>query len=314
MKIKDYLLLLVLLFLMTGCRKLHPARSSPSSNITSIKGSISSIASGRHPYIEILMKIEGTVSGGIYEPILDFKKANFAVTENNGPVVLTDITYSREPLSAVLVLDRSGSMIWDGSDIALNTAVISFIEGLVGIDAVEIIDFGDEVIIKQKFTNDKDALKDAINSSESFMPATAVWAATGIGIQEIQKAPSVNKILIVMTDGGDNYSDVISSTTYPTVDAVIAFAQSVGQQVHTIGYTQSSISGGRLERLALETGGTYTFTPLAADLIDIYKGFIPSVIDHAVLHYRTLIKGSKSVEIFLNYGPFNEKYTSNYSS
>ncbi|MFH1379839.1 MAG: VWA domain-containing protein [bacterium] len=301
------ILVFLCLWYTLGCTKFNPQRSSPAANIAGIRGSVTSIASGRHPFIEILIKIEGTVSGGIYAPIIDFKKSNFAVIENNGPVILTDISYSRAPISAILVLDRSGSM-WGDPHANLNAAVIGFIDGLLGIDEVEIIDFGDSVTIKQAFTNNKDELKDAVNSSESDMLATAVWAGTGIALEETQKASSKNVLLIVMTDGYDNYSEEISSD-YPSVEAVIAYAKSIGQAVHTVGYSSSDDD---LESLALETGGTYNYADTAAALITIYGGFIPSEVNHTILHYRTRESGSKKVEIYLNYGPFNQLFTSNY--
>lgn len=299
--------MICLIFSFVGCKKLHPTRSNPPSNITNIFGSISDVRTDHSPYMELYVKITDQNN----TPIIDFQIGDFAITENNTPLPIDSITYSRTPLSVVLVLDRSGSMD-DGSANPpykqLNEAVIGFINALSLIDMVEIIDFGTTVEISKEFTNDKNELIDTINSHGADMVLTHLWEAAGIGVEEVQKGFGY-KLLLVMTDGGD-YSS--AGTKYPDVYSVANYAKSINQPVYCIGY--GTLYDPELQYLAQETGGAFSSASSAQDLTQIYNSFIPTEVDHTLLHYRTREKGTKKVEVYLNYGVFSEKFTSQYSS
>lgn len=304
---KNLLLCVIVMIASTGCKKLHPTKTSPPSTITNIIGSVTDVQTVRTPYIELFLKIMDQNN----TPILDFQIGDFAVTENNTPVPIDEITYSRIPLSVVLVLDRSGSMGWlsNGATpyVQLNQAVNGFIDGLSAIDQVKIIDFGSTVEVRNDFTNDKTALKNIINAHSDEMGGTSLWEAAGIGVREVQEGFGY-KLLLVMTDGGDGGF----GSEFPTVGSVITYANSFNQIVYTIGYgTSSDIN---LQTLALNTGGSFYTASSASELTAIYSSFIPSAVDHALLHYRTRQNGSKDVEVFLNYGVFSKKFTYKYSS
>lgn len=313
MKKLNILLLLCMTYPYMGCKKLHPVRSNPSSSITDIRGSISDVNTERSPYVEVYVKITDQANS----PILDFQISDFAITENNSPVPLNKITYSRIPLSIVLVLDRSGSMAVESTKDdqgryayeQLNEALVGLIDGLSAIDQVAIIDFDHNAdTIDQEFTNDKNLLKDTINSGQSrYGGGTALWDASALGVHTVQKGFG-NKLLLVMTDGQDGGYTA-------TVNDVINLAKSYNQNVYCIGYGDSSWWNpfADLEKLANDTGGAFYETTSADSLLSIYTSFIPSDIDHSVLHYRTREKGEKQLDVFLNYGVFSEKFSSKYS-
>ncbi|MBD3272098.1 MAG: VWA domain-containing protein [Elusimicrobia bacterium] len=295
--------MLTVVMMLSSCRKFTPERSSVAAGAYSdLRGSVTSIVASRHPNIEAVVKIEGLATGGVFQSITDFKKGDFAVTENNSPVVIEQLSYSREPISAILVLDSSGSMYGTPID-DLKTAVTAFINGLLGIDEVEIIEFDTELTITP-FTSTKSDLLAGINNMVA-SGGTALWDATSRALDDILNATNPNKLLIVMTDGIDGSS----TTTYLDVrDKALA----IDQEINCIGY--SDLYDHLLQSLAEETGGTFHSTTSSGDLITIYTDYIPTEINQTILHYRTREKGSKKVEIYLNYGSFSEYFSSQYES
>jgi hypothetical protein len=297
-----------LLIICSACnKKLSPSYSTPS-GIDAVRGSITNIVASNNPFIETMLKIEGHTPAGTYQTLLNFQVGDFAITENNSPVVIDALTTSRVALSAVLVLDRSGSMRGT-SEIELEAGAKAFVGNLLGIDEVEIIDFSDTPTIAQTFTGDIDELKTKIDAGSS-SGMTALWWAAGVGVEEMNKGGNSSKILIVMTDGGE--SGASYGSDYPSADAVIAYARSLSIQVNCVGL--GGFIDTDLSRLSSETGGIYKETPDPSELPGIYLQFFPQVIDHVVLHYRTREKGNKIVDVFLNYGIFSKTFRSQYSS
>lgn len=306
MKNKLSIALLCLIFAFSGCKKYNPTRAVPTSDVTAVRGEVYYVNTHNYPYISLDIGVEKRLSDGTYEMIHGLKKGNFSVAENGGPVVIENSTITvGQSFAGILVLDRSGSM-WNMYD-TVNNAVVAFINKLTGPSQVlSIINFGTVVNDPTPFTSDKDTLINYVNNSPQNMGGTSLWAATGKGLEKIQNAAYNLKMIIVMTDGYDNEID----TTYRTINDVISLAQSMQQPVYCIGYGSYDSN---LFRLSQETGGEF-YAPESIDqLLDIYVGIMRRV--NAInLYYRTREKGSKSVDVYFNYGNFSAVFSGSYSS
>jgi hypothetical protein len=315
MKHFKYLIILLTIFSVTGCKKANPIRTAPSSTYSALRSAITSVSKSNKPYIEVAVKIEGQTSSGGYTPIVNFARGDFSILENNDPVIIERISYSRAPISCVLVLDRSGSMgvVSDTASPAysLNQAVKGFVGGLIDTDMVMLIDFGSDIKIRTGLTGSRKQLGEALDTAES-LGMTSLWAAAGVGVDEMAKSPLSQKLLIVMTDGGDNTSsEYVGKGDYSTtVNEVIARALSKGVAVNCIGFSSYDVD---LQNLASSTSGSFHSATSASDLAGIYSSFIPTEIDNTVLNYRSRQGGKKGVNVICNYGNLFTSCTSSYS-
>ena len=179
----------------------------------------------------------------------------FSIVESSSPAV-------RNPISAALVFDASGSMTGTGNAGA-KAAGLAFV-GLMDstTDEAAVFYFNTTVILTQQMTGNTSALTQAVNG----LPAaggTAVWDAIYAGILEVDGSASNSKRAVVaLTDGGDN-----SSTRTPA--EVIALAQQKNIRVFTIGLG-SAINATELQSIAQLSGGLYYQTPSASELQNIF--------------------------------------------
>lgn len=197
------------------------------------------------------------------DPLTNLTKANFEILEDGQPAVITDVRTVLEadqPLSVVLVLDRSSSMGSQGNA-NLEAAATTFVNLMGPDDAAEVINFSTSVTVEQGFTTDKQLLVQAIQG-RSASGSTALWDAVGRAVTDIS-ARAGRRAVIAMTDGYNN-----NSRTYDK-ESVIAAAQAVGVPVFTIGLG-SSIDPG-LPDVANQTGGIHVNAPTSADLDAIYR-------------------------------------------
>lgn len=171
----------------------------------------------------------------------------------------------RSPVTAVLVLDHSGSMSGAGI-LGLTAAAHAFVDRLdPATDLCGIVWFSTMPRIGQRLTADKDRLHAAIDDVPN-MAMTGCWDAACVGITELARSdPERSRTLILMTDGGDG-----SSSRQPS--EIIAMAQLEHIRICTIGLG-SGINATELEMIAQRTGGIFRQTPQASMLPSVYDEF-----------------------------------------
>lgn len=172
-------------------------------------------------------------------------------------------------ISAALVFDGSGSMSGSGNAGA-KLGGLTFISRMDGLrDQAAILVFTSSVTILQGMTSSKTALEQAVQSLPA-SGATAVWDGIYAGIIEVgTNASNPQRVVIVMTDGGDN-----SSTRKPS--DIISLALQRGVAVYTIGLG-SAINAIELQSIADQTGGRYFQTTDANELPAVYTIIIDEV-------------------------------------
>jgi VWFA-related protein len=130
----------------------------------------------------------------------------FKVLENN--VEQTIKIFRREdiPVSMGIIIDNSGSMRDKRAKVA--AAALDLVKASNPQDEVFIVNFNDDAYLDQPFTNDVKKLETALERIDS-KGGTAMRDAISMSIDYVKdKGKKDKKVLIVVTDGNDNTSNI----------------------------------------------------------------------------------------------------------
>ena len=303
------LTILIFVLFLSGCSKKSKANLlTPGTNVTKITGVCTQIDNSKFPenkaYVSMLDQNNN--------PITEFATGNFSIAEDGKPCAVTEVAKvnnSIDILSAVLVLDRSGSM-YGQSTTALNTAAKSFINGLGMSDQAEIIDFSTTVQVTQPFTTNKTALIKTIDNAVAD-GATAFYDAVAQAITDLSNI-SGRKLIVAMTDGLDN-----SSTR--SANDVIGNANENGVSIFVVGLNNPSYGGidsATLKNMADSSGGRYfeTSTNISTQLTNIFNGILTQINNQVNINFRSLVSSRpRTLKFYVNYGSLTATFERQYS-
>ncbi len=164
----------------------------------------------------------GVVENGIFRCDIDSIKCDISV----GSIAIG------------LLVDRSGSMSLPISENdqtirmdALKKSISDFIDNLRDIDSVFVMSFSETIILEQDWTNDKNALKSAINKLQPDK-FTAFFGGLLQALNKLSISPNPYKYLIVLSDGANTYppewsDDILSAVQKANIPIfIIAFGLS----------------------------------------------------------------------------------------
>lgn len=200
---------------------------------------------------------------------------NFEVREDSIrelPIVVEELFDPKIDVNVVLTIDQSNSMA--GQPIEDEKTAASIFVGLMqGNDQSAIVSFAVQSTTTYFFSSDKNSLIAAI-SGITIKGGTAFYDAL-IHSADLTRSLLKNRVIILMTDGGDNSSK-------HTYDEVLNTLTSLEIRVFTIGLglQQNSSTERILKDLAVATGGAYYYSPDSNDLEEIYRAI------SVLLHHR----------------------------
>jgi VWFA-related protein len=128
----------------------------------------------------------------------------FKVFENNIQQPIKVFRREDVPVSMGIVVDNSGSMKDKRPSVA--AAAIALVKASNPQDEEFVVNFNDTPYLDQPFTSDLKKLEAALNPVAK--GGTAMRDAISGSIVEMHKAKHDKKVLVVITDGDDNYSRV----------------------------------------------------------------------------------------------------------
>lgn len=245
-----------------------------------------------YPTIKLVFKVS---CNGVFRN--DIEPQRLEVRENGILVKTATLWCPPFPdccVSAALVLDRTGSMSEPKEDPKINrlkTGAKAYVAQMNPdgrpCDETALVTFSTIVYRDMQMTTNKPLLNSLIDGMVA-TGSTPLWDAVAVGIDEIvANAKNPCKAVIVLTDGGDNNSQV-----YRSVQQVITYALEKRVKVFTIGYGvyPGSRQESDLQLLATYTGGSYYGTENGADLVQIFasmKRSIKESYQECVLSYET---------------------------
>jgi Ca-activated chloride channel family protein len=216
-------------------------------------------------------------------------REDFEVLDNNIRQDLIVFENQTQPITAVVMIDSSGSMT--NSLKLVKKGAEEFVVRLLTQDKAQVGAFNDKVQFSGSFTADRDELVAALKELD-YGNSTRLYDAID---QSLDKLAAVEgrRVIVVLTDGDDTASkagqgDVLSRATQ---DEVMIYGIGLESDYFN-GVRQVRTSPDRvLRKIADETGGGYyllratadlntTFTRIAQELHSQYVlGFTPTVLD-----------------------------------
>ena len=198
-----------------------------------------------------LVLIPASVTDRVGHSVVDLGVTNFVLLEEGKPQGIVSVSRSHAPISLGLIADASKSMKKVFLDVQEATRLL-FADEEPG-DEGFLIRFGDEPQLELGFTDETSQIP---NKLASILPqgATALFDAIYLGVAQMRHTKAAHKVLVALTDCGDNHS------RYSFSEVLLATRESGGQV-----YTDDFIGSGfdrsqgltcwKLKQLAKETGG-----------------------------------------------------------
>jgi Ca-activated chloride channel family protein len=222
----------------------------------------------------VILWISATDKKG--EFITDLDRDEFTIFENDKEQRIIDFYAETRAITMAILIDTSGSMRDKIREV--HDAAGAFVDTIRDIDNALIIDFDDNVFLIQDLTNDHEALKEAITSTEP-LGATSLFDALHAAYRKIGQIDG-RKAVILLSDGEDTSSQF-------GFKRVLNEAKTNNTIVYTIGVGGGSIDKNVLEEFAQNTGGKAFFVNKAADLADVYQRIADELGKQYYLTYST---------------------------
>jgi Ca-activated chloride channel homolog len=198
--------------------------------------------------------------------VSDVREKDFEVYEDGIRQSITLFQHEDIPVTVGLVVDHSGSMHLKLPEVV--AAVRTFARASNPEDQMFVVDFNEHVTeglpAGVPFTNRPEELEAAILNVRS-AGQTALYDAVAMALGRLQSGGRDKKVLIVVSDGGDNAS-------VKTEAAVLKLANQSSALVYTIGIFEEQDPDKNpavLRRLAKATGGEAFFPEQLPDVVTI---------------------------------------------
>ena len=244
-----------------------------------------------------LVVLHATVRGRKGGFVSGLGKGDFKVLEDGAPQIVRVFEHEDVPVAVGLVVDNSGSMGRKRKEVT--AAALAFVRSSNPQDEMFVVNFNERTAFglpnTELFSASASKLERALNG----VPAngkTALYDAIEVGLAHLKKATLDKKVLIVISDGGDNAS-------HHTQGQVLESAGRSDAIIYTVGLFDEydhDRNPGILRRIARATGGE-AFLPnetsrvvpicerIAVDIRNQYTiAYVPSnqKLDNT---YRTII-------------------------
>jgi Ca-activated chloride channel family protein len=240
-------------------------------------------------------------------PVSDLPTERFVVYDNGRRVPIALFTNEDTPVTVGLVIDASGSM---GAKLGeVIAASMAFARTSNPRDELFALRFNDDVLrlVPERpflMASDLGALESAVTSIQAD-GRTALYDGLMAGLDHLAEGTRSRKVLIVISDGGDNISEA-------TLDTVLARARESDAAIYTIGIyddTDLDRNPGALKALARASGGERYLPRSPGDLLSVCEhiareirggytiGYVPPDRDGAFHRIKVEIAAARGLTV-----------------
>ena len=230
---------------------------------------ITQIDTSNFPQVTVYVAITD-VNG---EPV-GLDPARIRLMENEVEIPVNQIEGAGEidPLTTLLVMDISESMLYVGKLEAAKSAAVVFVNQLRPSDRIGLLTFNNLINYVQPITEDRKLILSAIDDLQA-EEETAMYDALSEAISILSEVGG-RKAIVALTDGLDNLSQA-------TPDSVLEGIGPAGLSISTIGLGDPDQVFGDITRLdeealtylAENAGGTYGFANDQESLTELYQNY-----------------------------------------
>jgi Ca-activated chloride channel family protein len=199
-------------------------------------------------------------------PVSGLAQEDFRVYEDKVPQQIESFSHEDVPVTVGLVIDNSGSMRPKHSDVIV--AALAFARSSNPEDQIFVVNFNEHVSMglpaDTPFTNNAAQLGNALSRNAS-TGMTALYDAIAVGLDQLQKGKRDKKVLIVVSDGGDNASR-------RNLAQIISMVNQSNALIYTIGVFDVSDEDRNphvLKQLSRASGGEAFFPVTLQDMLPI---------------------------------------------
>lgn len=229
-----------------------------------------------------LVVLHATVSNRQGGFASNLREQDFQVYEDGVPQTIRLFRHEDIPVTVGLVVDHSGTMRPKLAEVAAATR--TFVQFSHREDQMFVVNFNENVTLSLpeaiRFTDSSAELERAIaNAPASGM--TALYAAIAKALEQLQAGDRDKKVLIVISDGGDNASA-------QSLAQVMLTADRSGAVIYTIGLfdpDDPDRNPGVLNRLARATGGEAFLPGELSDVVAICERIARDIRNQYTIGY-----------------------------
>jgi Ca-activated chloride channel family protein len=210
------------------------------------------------------------------------KRTDFQIFEDGAEQKLVSFTAEETPFAAAILLDTSGSM---ETRLTLGrSAAIRFLEGLRDEDVAAVYNFDSKVEQMQDFSPGRDLPARAFGLHTKMM--TALNDAVLRAADDLAKRPEKRRAIVVLSDGGENYSRASSDKALD--HALQAGATIYAANMQETGPGRDILGTSILKNLAEKSGGRYVASPGGQELRDSFAAIAEELGHQYTLAYRPI--------------------------
>lgn len=227
-----------------------------------------------------LVVLNVTVSDKNGKFVSGLKAADFQIFEDGKPQKPVSFSAEQTPFAAAILLDTSGSM---ESRLTLGrSAAIRFLDGLRDEDVAAVYNFDTKVEQLEDFSPGRDlpAKTFALHTRTQTALNDAVLRAA----DDLAKRPEKRRAVLVLSDGGENYSSATASKALDHVS--LAGATIYGVNMSAQGPLRDITGSAILKNLADKSGGRYIDTPGGLELKDAFGAIVEELGHQYTIAYR----------------------------
>lgn len=200
----------------------------------------------------VSLDVSVTDHGG--RAITGLTREDFKVYEDGVEQPTSFFSADEAPASWGIVLDRSGSM--EGMIDEVYRAALDAIEQGTDDDDMFVVTFNEQAQLASDFTSDRNKLEGSVRGLRAH-GETALYDAVALALDHLQRGRHKKRVLVVITDGGDNHSRL-------NFRDLVRQAAEANAQIYTVGMfgpigMRGSAAPDELRKLAKVTGGSAHF-------------------------------------------------------
>jgi VWFA-related protein len=231
-----------------------------------------------------LVVLQATVRDRAGHTVTALKREDLTILEDGKPQTIRLFRREDTAVTVGLVVDHSGSMAEKLAEVT--AAARAFVQSSNSDDRMFVVNFNEKVSLGLpagvRFSDSAEQLGYAIWSAPA-IGMTALYDATALALRRLQESTHDKKVLIVISDGGDNASKA-------TLDQVLKLTEQSNATIYTIGIFEPDDPDKNptvLRRLAKESGGEAFFPVQLSETVEICKLIARDIRDQYTIGYSS---------------------------